>query len=195
VPRASGILAGGTAALAAVFMLAGCGAAGEANSFGAFTDCTKIGRVATVEDPKGDQAGRLAGKPAQPQGDLVRLRVARGGGRLCAEFRAATNVKPPVAYVIVMRPQHADTPVVQLEATVLAAQNPEALLQAGPGEPFRHVDAKVGIRGDRVSVLVQRAPFAAQRLGRIFDAFRYQARAAAVTSDGGRQTDCLPQCR
>jgi hypothetical protein len=195
VPRASGILAGGTAALAAVLVLSACGGAGEANSFGTFTDCAEIGPVAAVEDPRGDQGGRLAGKRAQPQGDLTRLRVARRDGRLCAEFRAATKVKPPVAYVLVMRPQDADTPVIQLEATVLAAQNPEALLQARPGDAFRHVDAKVGIRGDRLSVLVERAPFAAQGLGAIFDAFRYQARAAAVTSDGGRQTDCLPQCR
>jgi hypothetical protein len=45
-----------------------------------------------------------------------------------------------------------------------------------------------------VSVLVSRAPFAAQGLGKLFDAFRYQGRAAAVTSDGGRQTDCVPRC-
>jgi hypothetical protein len=44
-------------------------------------------------------------------------------------------------------------------------------------------------------VLVDRAPFAAQGLGALFDAFRYQGRAAAVTTDGGRQTDCLPACR
>jgi hypothetical protein len=53
----------------------------------------------------------------------------------------------------------------------------------------------VGIRDDRISVLVDRAPFAAQGLGALFDAFRYQGRAAAVTTDGGRQTDCLPACR
>jgi hypothetical protein len=195
VPRASGILAGGTAALAAVVALSGCGGSGGDNRYGEFTDCAKIGPVATVEDPAGDQRGRLAGKRAQSQGDLTRLRVARRGGRLCVEFRAASTVKPPVAYVLVMRPPDAETPIAQLEVTVLAAQNPEALLQARAGDAFRTVDAKVGIRGDRVSVLIGRDPFAAQGLGRLFDAFRYQGRAAAVTSDGGRQTDCLPRCR
>jgi hypothetical protein len=194
VPRASGILAGGTAALAAVGVLSGCAGSGGDNSYGTFTDCAKIGRVATVADAAGDQRGRLAGASAQPQGDLVRLRVARHGGRLCVEFEAAATVKPPVAYALAMRPHDAET-AVQLEATVLAAQDPEALLQARPGDPFRTVDATVGIRGNRLTLLVERAPFAAQGLGALFDAFRYQGRAAAVTSDGGRQIDCLPDCR
>jgi hypothetical protein len=194
VPRASGILAGGAAALAAVVVLSGCGASGDDHSFGTFTDCADIGPVATVQDPKGDQLGRLAGKAGQPQGDLMRLRVARRAGKLCVEFQAAAKVDPPVAFVLVMRPQDAETPVVQLQATVLAAQNPEVLLQARPRDAFRKIDAQVGIRGDRVSVLVSRAPFAAQGLGKLFDAFRYQGRAAAVTSDGGRQTDCVPRC-
>jgi hypothetical protein len=194
VRRASGILVGGAAALAVVVALAGCGS-DEANSYGTFTDCAKIGPVATVQDPAGDQRGRLAGKAAQPQGDLVRLRVARRGGKLCTEFRAAAPVKPPVAYVLAMRPRDAETPVTQLEITVLAAQNPQALLQARAGDAFRKLGGTVGIRGDRISVLVDRAPFVAQELGPLFDAFRYQGRAAAVTSDGGRQTDCLPACR
>jgi hypothetical protein len=195
VRRASGILASGLALLAVAAGLSACGSDGGGdNSFGTFTDCAKIGPVATVTDPSGDQAGRLAGKAAQPQGDLTRLRVARRGGKLCVEFRAASDVKPPVAYVLAMRPEGAETPLVQLEATVLAAQAPEALLQARAGDAFRKVDATVGIRGDRLSLLVDRAPFAAQGLGQLFDAFRYQGRAAAVIPDGGRQTDCLPAC-
>jgi hypothetical protein len=194
VRRASGILVGGAAALAVVVALAGCGS-DDANSYGTFTDCAKIGPVATVRDPAGDQRGRLAGKAAQPQGDLVRLRVARRGGRLCAEFRAAAQVKPSVAYVLAMRPRDAETPVTQLEVTVLAAQNPRALLQARAGDAFRKLAGTVGISGDRISVLVDRAPFAAQGLGPLFDGFRYQGRAAAVTTDDGRQTDCLPACR
>jgi hypothetical protein len=194
VRRASGILVGGAAALAVAGALAGCGS-DAAHSFGTFTDCAKIGPVATVHDPAGDQRGRLADKPAQPQGDLLRLRVARRGGKLCAEFRAAAPIKPPVAYVLAMRPRDAETPLTQLEVTVLAAQNPGALLQARAGDAFRKLGAAVGIDGDRVSVLVDRAPFAAQGLGALFDAFRYQGRAAAVTTDGGRQTDCLPACR
>ena len=191
--RAIGIVAGGAALVAAVLALASCGSNGG-NRFGTFTDCAKVGPVATVTDPKGDQAGRLAGKTAQPQGDLTRLRVARRGGRLCVEFQAAADVKPAVAYVLVMRPRGADAPVVQLEATVLAAQSPDALLQARAGDAFRKVAATVGIRGDRISVLVGRGPFAAEGLSALFDDFRYQGRAAAVLSDGGRQTDCLPSC-
>ncbi|MCW3020776.1 MAG: hypothetical protein JWR30_98 [Conexibacter sp.] len=185
---------GGAAALGVVVTLAGCGS-DNANRYGTFTDCAKIGPVATVHDPAGDQRGRLAGKPAQPQGDLVRLRVARRGGKLCAEFRAAAPIKPSVAYVLAMRPRDAETPIAQLELTVLAAQNPGALLQARAGDAFRKLGGSVGIRDDRISVLVDRAPFAAQGLGALFDAFRYQGRAAAVTTDGGRQTDCLPACR
>jgi hypothetical protein len=193
VGRAISILAGGTATLAAVLALSACGDNPD-NRYGAFTDCADIGPVATATDPKGDQAGRLAGKAAQPQGDLLGLRVARGGGKLCAEFRVATKVRPPAAYVLALRPRDSETPLVQLEATVLAAQNPEALLQARAGAEFRQLPGKVGIRGDRLSIVVDREPFAAQGLGAVFDAFRFQARAAAVTSDGGRQTDCLPDC-
>jgi hypothetical protein len=193
VRRASGILAGGVAALTAAVVVAGCGP--KEDEFGTFTDCAKIGPVATVNDPAGDQRGRLAGKPAQPQGDLVRLRVARQGGKLCVEFRAAATIKPPVAYVLVMRPQHAEKPIAQLEATVLSGADPEVLLQARPGDAFRALEGKIGIRGDRVTVLVDRAPFAAQGIAGLFDAFRYQGRSAAVTTDGGRQTDSLPVCR
>jgi hypothetical protein len=194
VRRASAILASGVALVAAVLALSACGSDNDANSFGTFTDCTKVGPVATVQDPTGDQAGRTAGKAPQRQGDLTRLRVARRGGKLCVEFRAAANIKPSVAYVLAMRPDRAETPLVQLEATVLSGENPSALLQSHANDDFRKVDAKVGILGDRLSVLIDRKPFAAEGLGGLFDAFRYQGRAAAVTSDDGHQTDCLPGC-
>jgi hypothetical protein len=194
VRRPSAIPASGAALLAAVLVLSACGSDNADNSFGTFTDCTTIGPVATVQDPAGDQAGRPAGKAPQRQGDLTRLRVARRGDKLCVEFRAAADVKPAVAYVLAMRPDHAETPLVQLEATVLSGESPSALLQSRAADDFRKVDAEVGIRGDRLSVLIDRAPFAAEGLGSLFDAFRYQGRAATVTSDDGHQTDCLPAC-
>ena len=172
--------------------LTACGASGDG---GRFTDCASIGRLTRVTDPARDQGGRLAGVPAEPQGDLVGLRLARAGGKLCAEFRARGPVKPSAAYLLVLRPQRADTPVVQLEATVFAAEAPRALLNAGErGGAFRKVDATVGIDGDRVSILIDRAQFAHLRIGSVFDAFRFQARTAVITKDGGHLTDCAPAC-
>jgi hypothetical protein len=185
------------AAVAAALILAACGDDAGNQEFGTFTDCSALGRPVAANDPKGDQR-RTNGTPddSAPQGDLVGLRLTRAGDRLCAEFQAASRVKPYVAYVVTMRPQDRDTPVVQLEATVLAGQPPEALLDAtGSGRSFRKVDATVGIKGDRLSILVDRAPFADQKADAIFRSFRFQARSAVAVEDHGRVTDCLPVCQ
>jgi hypothetical protein len=185
------------ATVAVALTLAACGDDSDQQEFGAFTDCATIGRPVLTNDPKGDQR-RTNGTPddSAPQGDLVALRLARGGDRLCAEFQAASPIKPYVAYVVTMRPQDRDTPVVQLEATVLAGQPPEAQLDAtGTGRSFRKIDATVGIKGDRLSILVGRGPFADQRADAILRSFRFQARSAVAVEDHGRVTDCLPVCQ
>jgi hypothetical protein len=185
------------AAAAAALTLAACGDDAADQEFGTFTDCAALGRPVTTNDPKGDQR-RTNGTPddSAPQGDLVALRLVRAGDRLCAEFQAARPIKPYVAYVVTMRPQATETPVVQLEATVLAGQPPEAQLDAtGTGRSFRKIDATVGIKGDRLSILVGRAPFADQGAGAIFRSFRFQARSAVAVEDHGRVTDCLPVCQ
>jgi hypothetical protein len=184
-------------AAATVVLLAGCGSgdAGSQQRYGSFTDCATVGRVSRSTDPAGDQRGRLAGAPAEPQGDLVGIALSRGRGRLCVEFSARAAIRPSAAYVIVLRPAEAERPVVQLEATVLATAAPEALLGDGTADAFRKVDATVGISGDRLSIVVTRAVFAAHGVARVFDAFRYQARAAVVTRDLGHLTDCAPSCR
>jgi hypothetical protein len=190
---ATSILAAAAAALA----LAACGDDAGHREFGTFTDCSTVGRPVVTNDPKGDQR-RTNGTPddSAPQGDLVRLRLARSGDRLCAEFQAPAAVKPYVAYVLTMRPQDRDTPVVQLEATVLAGQRPEALLDGtGTGKSFRKIPATVGIKGDRLSILVRSGPFADQNAAAIFRSFRFQARSAVAVEDHGRVTDCLPVCQ
>jgi hypothetical protein len=185
------------AAVAAALALSACGDDADTQEFGTFTDCAALGRPIVTSDPNGDQR-RTSGTPgdAAPQGDLVGLRLARSGDRLCAEFQAAAPVKPYVAYVLTMRPQDRETPVVQLEATVLAGQPPEAQLDAtGSGRSFRKIDATVGIKGDRVSIVVDRRPFADQKAEAIFRSFRFQARSAVAVEDHGRVTDCLPVCQ
>ena len=112
-----------------------------------------------VPDPAGDQRGGKAGSPPAPQGDLTALRLARGGGRLCAEFRTKGDIKPYAAFVLALRPTDADTPVVQVEATVLAGQKPSALLNPGKGTTFRTIDAQVGVDGSRLTLLVGRGQF------------------------------------
>jgi hypothetical protein len=192
---ATSILA--AAAAAAALTLAACGDDAGTQEFGTFTDCAKVGRPVVTHDPKGDQR-RTNGTPddSAPQGDLVALRLARGGDRLCAEFQAASRVRPYVAYVVTMRPQDRESPVVQLEATVLAGQPPEAQLDAtGTGKGFRKIDATVGIKGDRLSLLVDRRPFADQHAEAIYRSFRFQARSAGAVEDHGRVTDCLPVCQ
>jgi hypothetical protein len=94
-----------------------------------------------------------------------------------------------------MRPQAVDTPVTQLEAGVLAGQAPEVLLDTnGNGRHFRKIKGTVGIRGDRISVLVARTAFAERGAGAIFRSFRFQARSAVAAEDQGRLTDCMPVC-
>jgi hypothetical protein len=176
--------------------LTACGSDDD-HSFGEFTDCATIGKPVTTSDPAGDQR-TTKGTPSDsaPQGDLVKLRVAKSPDRLCAEFTAKEPIKPYAAFVLTMRPQDRDTPVVQLEATVLAGQPPQAMLDAtGSGRSFAKVDAKVGIKGDRLSIVVGRGPFDDQNAGAIFRSFRFQARSAVAVEDEGRVTDCLPVCQ
>ncbi len=167
--------------------------------FGTFTDCSTFGTPVVVNDPKGDQrTTKQRAVERSPQGDLVRLRLAKDakGDRLCAEFQAAAPVEPYVAYVLTMRPQDAETPVVQLETTVLGGEAPRAMLDAtGTGKDFRKVPATIGIKGDRLSIVVDKDAFAAQDVGGIFSSFRFQARSAVAAEDDARLTDCLPVCR
>jgi hypothetical protein len=176
--------------------LAACGSTDDTLNFGRFTDCARIGKPVVTADPAGDQRHTNAIKDTSvPKGDLVQLRIAKNAGQLCAEFTVREPIRPYVAYVLTMRPQASDTPVVQLEATVLAGQAPDAHLDArGTGRSFRKIKAKVGIEGDKLSILVDRAPFTAAGVGAIFQSFRFQARSAVATKDEGRLTACLPVC-
>lgn len=194
--RPIGILAGTTATIAAVLALTACGETEDTRDFGTFTDCAKIGRPVVTNDPPGDQrASKGAEATAEPKGDLVRLRVAKSDSRLCAEFTADAPIRPYAAFVLTMRPQAAEKPVVQLEASVLAGQAPEALLDSvGNGRNFRKVKAKVGIDGKRLTVLVAREVFEEQGVGAIFRSFRFQARSAVAAENEVRLTDCMPVC-
>jgi hypothetical protein len=196
VRRPIGILAGSAATLATVVGLAACGQTDDTLNFGTFTDCAKIGRPVVTNDPAGDQrTSKGVSATAEPKGDLLRLRVAKNPNQLCAEFTVDAPVRPYVAYVLTMRPQAADAPVVQLEASVLAGQAPEVLLDAsGTGKNFRRIKGTVGISGGRLSVLVARGPFDERGVGPIFRSFRFQARSAVAAKGGGRLTDCMPVC-
>jgi hypothetical protein len=196
VRRPIGILVGATATLAAVAGLTACGQTDSTLNFGAFTDCAKIGRPVVTDDPAGDQRTSKGVKAtAEPKGDLLRLRVAKNPNQLCAEFTADAPIRPYVAFVLTMRPQATDTPVVQLEASVLAGQAPEVLLDtSGTGRHFASIKGTVGISGRRLSVLVARDPFDQRDVGAIFRSFRFQARSAVAAKDGGRLTDCMPIC-
>ena len=195
--RPIGILAGTTATIAAVLVLAACGQTDDTLNFGTFTDCAKVGRPVVTNDPSGDQrTSKGVEATAEPKGDLLRLRVAKSDNQLCVEFTADAPIRPYAAFVLTMRPQAVETPVVQLEASVLAGQAPEALLDSvGNGQHFRKIKATVGIRGDRLTVLVAREVFDQRGVGAIFRSFRFQARSAVAAEDAGRLTDCMPVCQ
>jgi hypothetical protein len=180
-------------------LASGCGQTDDTHAYGTFSDCAKVGRPVTTNDPTGDQR-RTNGTSsrAAPMGDLKRLRIARGGGRLCAEFTTDAQIRPYAAFVLTMRPEDADTPVLQLEAVVLAGEGPKANLDvSGTGRAFRRIPATVGIHGNRLSIVVTRDLFARAGAGAaaIFDSFRFQARSAVATRGEGRLTDCLPVCQ
>src|SRR4051812_15021864 len=119
--------------LTAATALAACGGdQPQDRRFGTFTDCASVGHVTGAGDPRGDQRGLPEGGAEQPQGDLVAVRLARGGGRLCVEWRAAAAIRAPTAYALALRPPRAGGPVVQLEVSVLAGESPGAVLRA-PG--------------------------------------------------------------
>jgi len=197
VRRSIGILAGTTATIAAVLALTECGQDDDTRNFGTFTDCAKVGRPVVTNDPAGDQrASKGVETTAEPKGDLVRLRVAKNDEQLCAEFTADAPIRPYAAFVLTMRPQAAETPVVQLEASVLSGQAPEALLDsAGDGQHFSKVKATVGISGRRLTVLVAREVFDRHGVDTIFRSFRFQARSAVAAEGEGRLTDCMPVCQ
>jgi len=171
----------------------------KVKSYGTFTDCSSFGTSVVTNDPRGDQRTTKGSKvESSPQGDLIRLRLAKDakGDRLCAEFQADGQVKPYVAYVLTMRPQDAETPYLQLETTVLGGEAPKAMLDvSGTGKDFRTIPATVGIKGDKLSVVVSKAPFTAEGKGAIFTSFRFQARSAVAAKDEARLTDCLPVCQ
>lgn len=171
----------------------------DVKRYGTFTDCATFATPVVTDDPRGDQRTTKGEKvEASPQGDLIRLRLAksRAGDRLCVEFQAAGAVKPYVAYVLTMRPQDRETPVVQLETTVLGGEPPKAMLDTtGTGKDFRTVPATIGIAGDKLSIVVARSAFTAQDAGALFASFRFQGRSAVAAEDEGRLTDCLPVCQ
>jgi hypothetical protein len=196
VRRPIGILAGTTATIVAALVLTACGQTDATLNFGTFTDCAKVGRPVVTNDPTRDQrASKGVKTTSEPKGDLVRLRVAKSATELCVEFTADAPIRPYAAFVLTMRPQAVDTPVTQLEASVLAGQAPEVLLDTnGTGRHFRKIKGTVGIRGDRISVLVARTAFQERGAGAIFRSFRFQARSAVAAEDQGRLTDCMPVC-
>jgi hypothetical protein len=183
-------------ATAAVALLAGCGGdQPQDRRFGTFTDCAGVGTPTTAADARGDQQGLAAGEAEQPQGDLLGLRLARGGGRLCVEYRAAAPIRAPTAYALALRPPDADEPVVQLEVLVLAGADPDVVLRTPDAQGGKEIEGKAGIDGDRLSVVVDRAQFRAAGQAARFDDFRWQARTFAVPKRGLRVTDCMPACR
>ena len=111
MPRTIAIMLG-AGALATASLAAGCGRTDDTHAYGTFTDCATIGKPVTTNDPSGDQR-RTNGTPANaaPMGDLVQLRLARGNGKLCAEFTTKAQIRPYAAFDLTMRPQDADTPV------------------------------------------------------------------------------------
>ena len=112
-------------------------------------------------------------------GDLTRLRIARAGGKLCAEFKTNAQIKPYAAFVLTMRPQddrHAGPAAGGGRPGGRGAEG-ERSTSPAPASSFRKVDATVGIDGNRLSIVVARAPFARAGAGAaaIFDSFRFQA--------------------
>jgi hypothetical protein len=169
----------------------GCGEQNPDRDFGTYTDCATVGRLSFQPDPSGDQRGGEA-----PEGDLVGLRLARSGDRLCVDFETRDDVRSPTIFALVMRPGAADTPVVQLQVAVLASAEPEIIVRSS--RTARDRDGEVGIRGTRLSVIISKATLdaaAGASAAGVFEDFRWQARTAVSPSKGDPVTDCAIDCR
>jgi hypothetical protein len=174
-------------------VVAGCGQQQPDRDFGTYTDCATVGRISTASDPPGDQLGKGSG----PQGDLVGLRLARGHGRLCVEFITRGPIRAAALFALSLRPAATEKPVIQLQVSLLAAVAPEVILDDGRGPTRRNVPGTVGIRGERMSLVIGRPAFATAGKGAatIFDDFRWQARTAVALSGRQALSDCAVACR
>jgi hypothetical protein len=78
--------------LAAAFAIYHSG--GSGTTAGSYVNCASIGKVTSASDPRGDVFSYGVGAPPadQPQLDLTKVTVARGGDKLCVDF--ITTARP-----------------------------------------------------------------------------------------------------
>jgi hypothetical protein len=193
------VAAAAAVALGAV-TLSGCGSSGG-QSYGVFTDCSAIGPVTTTADVVSDlkpnivvtDKGRV-GVPDRPGADLVRVTVARARERLCADFRMAGSVSKPIVLLLNLTAKTQPGPSVGVAVDLPVGRRSSVSLKY-PGADFApnagHVNAEVGVRGDQVSLVINRSAFPLVHLGGggtsdwrrlVFDDFQWQALSIYIPS-------------
>lgn len=178
-----------------------------AHSFGTLVDCSQVGRVTSVSDPVGGIRPNIPATakgpvvpPALPGIDLRRVSVARGGGRLCVEFRTAEAADHPLALELIARQKEQGDSAgeVVVDVLVFTDRAPYVRLlypdtDVSPGRGL--VPAQIGVRGNRVSVVLARRVWP-DSLITVFDNLQWHAASmylGPVPHFRGIQfTDCVP---
>jgi hypothetical protein len=136
----------------------------EQTASGPYVECSSIGAVRTFEDARDDvepnrssPGGRQP--PALPEVDLVSVGVARSDTELCVEFETAGSIKPPVGLALMLREPGNDDIGDSLGVETLINEPGQAVVLlsgAGSQPDGGRIPARVGIEGQRVSVVVRR---------------------------------------
>jgi hypothetical protein len=148
-----------------------------------FVDCKQIGRARTITDPSGDtlsfRRGRSRPHPiARPEGDLTEITIARNDHELCAMFSFAGPPSRRTAIVLFAgRAEPTRPPADALDATIhLNALGGPEVTDLDHGS----LSARVGLKGNRVSLVVDARALTPALRYLVTDEFQFRAEARYV---------------
>ena len=135
-----------------------CGQQGVPETRTADVDCGTVGEQTDLSDPAGDvfesnpaRPVNVSATPAAVAADLERVRVAVDSDALCVDWRVRGVVEPPYFLHVWLRPGESRDTQLALSVTLQPDKPPEVGLLS-----FGDFDATVDVRGNSVSMLIER---------------------------------------